>query len=218
MSVLYSAIEVAHLLTHLEYTASILMKRNNKLFILFMNIPFKKVWRSLRLVLLTYCHPIVPVLCVWLIACPACCSLSFFINIDYNCPAPMKDFNAVTLAVTKDLFEGMVDSLGISVWMQAALCKASVWLNGSHVQSSAPSILLKGRIIDCIDQWSISVCMSLLLLWLHPQPVLGTLINAVTAQWRLFVYLFFLPFRWSVIDLLHIHRHLSLVKLAKAFV
>lgn len=64
MSVLYSAIEVAHLLAHLEYTASILMKRNNKLFILFMNIPFKKVWRSLRLVLLTYCHPIVPLLCV----------------------------------------------------------------------------------------------------------------------------------------------------------
>lgn len=105
-----------------------------------------------------------------------------------------------------------------TAWMQAALCKASVWLNGSHVQSSALSILLKGRIIDCIDQWSISVCMSLLLLWLHPQPVLGNLINAVTAQWRFFVYLFILPLRWSVIDLLHIRRHLSLVKLAKAFV
>lgn len=62
----------------------------------------------------------------------------------------MEDFNTepFTQTVTKDFWRYSQQYRRDATWKQPAkLCKASVWLN---VQSSALSILLKGRIIDYI--------------------------------------------------------------------
>lgn len=146
---------------------------------------------------------------LWLIVCPACHALSFFINIDYNCPAVMEDFNIepFTPTVTK-AFEGIPSCIAVTTWEQPALCKASVWLN---VQSSTLSILLKGRIIDCIDYWSVLACM---LCCDSIQKSPSVLVNVKTTQHRCFSCSWVI----RVIYLPHILRSLSYLKLAKAFV
>lgn len=105
--------------------------------------------------------------CLWLIVCPACHILSFFISIDYICPAPVEDFNTEPFTPTltkkkkKTLWRRYSQLYHCDLkttWMQPGLCKASTWLN---VQSSALSILLKGRINDYIDHRGIlaGVCL-----------------------------------------------------------